>query len=141
MKILQWALVILLAGFLVFMGVQKFGGPNPVFSYIAATTGLGLFEPWVRMVTGVMEIMAAVLLLVPRTRILGGLLSIAVIGGAIAFHLSPFLGINAPIAFDADGEYVKSSALFFMAVGFFAISLVLMYIQYRGKKPTQKPQE
>jgi hypothetical protein len=62
------------------------------------------------------------------------LLSLAVLGGAIVFHLSPWLGINAPVAFDGAGEYVRSPMLFIMAVAFFLISGVLAYLDRAAKQ-------
>ncbi|VAV93052.1 hypothetical protein MNBD_ALPHA06-798 [hydrothermal vent metagenome] len=135
MKFLKWGFVILLAAFLVFMGAQKFGGPNPIFHYIANSTGMAFFEPQVRLLTGVAEIVAAALLVWPRTRMLGAYLSLAVLGGALLFHLSPFLGINAPVAFNADGGYVKSPALFIMASSFFVVTLALIYVERVTEKP------
>ncbi len=123
----------LLAAFMAFMGAQKFTGPNPVFSYIADQSGIAVFEPGVRMLTGAAEFAAAALLIagffILAARALGLLLSLGVLGGAIVFHLSPWLGINAPVAFDEAGDYVRSPMLFIMAVAFFAITLVLGYLE------------
>ena len=83
------------AGFL-FFGVQKFGATNPIFSVIADRSGISLFEPVIRMLTGVAEIMTAILILIPRTRLLGALGGLGVLAGAIGFHLSPWLGISVP---------------------------------------------
>ncbi len=137
MKILTWGLVIVLAAFMVFMGMQKFGEANPIFQYLASSTGMPIFEPGVRMLTGIAEITAAVLLVWPRTRIFGALLAAAVLGGALGFHLSPFLGINAPVAFDADGGYVKSPMLFYMAASFFLITMILIYLERLKPKTTE----
>lgn len=83
------------AGFL-FFGVQKFGATNPIFSVIAEKSGISLFEPVIRILTGIAEVMTAILILVPRTRLLGALGGLAVLAGAIGFHLSPWLGISVP---------------------------------------------
>ena len=48
------------------------------------------------MLTGVAEIVTALLILFPRTRLLGALAGLGVLAGAIGFHLSPWLGINVP---------------------------------------------
>ena len=88
---------VLAAGFL-FFGVQKFGATNPVFSVIAERSGIYWFEPIIRMLTGVAEIATAILLVIPRRRVrlLGLLFGLGILGGAIGFHLSPWLGINVP---------------------------------------------
>lgn len=87
--------IVVAAGFL-FFGVQKFGATNPIFSIIAERSGISLFEPYIRMLTGVAEIGTAILVLIPRTRLLGALAGLGVLIGAIGFHLSPWLGINVP---------------------------------------------
>ncbi len=132
MTILRWVLAIALAAFLIFMGVPKLGGANPVFSYLAQSTGLALFEPGIRMLTGIGEILAALLLLWPRSRWMGLAMAFALISGALAFHLSPFLGINAPVAFAIDGAYIKSTSLFFMAVGFLCALFIAILVERKA---------
>jgi len=58
--------------------------------YIFSTLGA---EPWGRIGSGVVELMTAVLLLVPATAPVGGGLAIAVMSGAILSHLA-ILGIE-----------------------------------------------
>lgn len=87
--------LILAAGF-VFFGVQKFGAENIVFETLAQRSGLNIFEPYVRYLTGFGELTAAVLLILPRTRLVGSLIGLGLLIGAIGFHLSPWLGINVP---------------------------------------------
>lgn len=132
MRWLHIGLTGLLALFMVFMGVQKFGEANPVFQYIAEQSGIGLFEPVIRIATGVAEVLAAALLVaglfIGAVRSCGGMLSSAIIGGAPVFHLSPWLGISAPVAFDAEGQYVHSPMLFIMAVVFFGVALVVTWL-------------
>ena len=132
MKYLHIGLAVLLAAFLLFMGAQKFGAANPVFAYLAENSGIGLFEPVIRLAVGASEIAAAALILLAtftgRLRGLGALLSAGVTGGALAFHLSPWLGINAPVAFAPGGGYEFSPMLFMMAVPFFVLSLVLVWL-------------
>ncbi len=126
------------AAFMIFMGFQKFTGPNPVFSYIAEQSGIDLFEPGVRLLTGVAELGAGALLLAgfafAMARTGGLLLSMAVLAGALVFHLSPWLGINAPVAFDEAGGYVKSPVLFIVAMSFFVISAGLAYLDRAQSK-------
>jgi Zn-dependent membrane protease YugP len=50
-------------------------------------------EPWGRIGTGVAELIAAILILIPRTTLLGALLGLGLMSGAIFFHLTK-LGIN-----------------------------------------------
>ena len=94
LKTLPYALA---TGF-VFFGVQKFGAENLVFEIIADRSGIALFEPHARIATGLAELGTAALLVFPnaRARLLGGLLGLTVLLGAIAFHLSPWLGVVVP---------------------------------------------
>src|SRR5262245_45288149 len=57
--------------------------------YIFSTLGM---EPWGRIGSGVAELIASILLLIPSTAAIGALLSLGVISGAIFFHVTK-LGI------------------------------------------------
>lgn len=67
----------------------KFTG-SPESRYIFTTLGI---EPWGRIGTGVIELIAVVLLLYPRTSVLGAVLAMGLMGGAIMSHLTR-LGIE-----------------------------------------------
>ena len=115
-KIILILTLIVAAGFF-FFGVQKFGAENIVFETIAEKSGISLFEPVIRMLTGVAEVGTAILILIPRTRLLGALAGLGVLAGAIGFHLSPWLGINVPgighgLFFTALGLTVLTATLF-----------------------------
>lgn len=141
---LKTGLTLLLGLFMFFMGLQKFGPANPVFQFIAEQSGMALFEPAVRIATGVLEMLAGLMLLgslsIKRLRIYGAGLSLAVIAGAVIFHLSPWLGISAPVAFAPDGSYQHSPMLFVMALVFGAAAAVLAWLEREnlpivGKRP------
>ena len=97
MKLIRMAGGVLLAAFMVFMGSQKFGAENPIFARIAEQSDIALFEPVIRMATGVAELVAAVLILLALFmglfRGLGALLSAAQIRGEVersgSFSTSP----------------------------------------------------
>ena len=55
-------------------------------------TKLGM-EPWGRIGTGIAELITAILLLIPRTTLLGAVMGVGLMSGAIFFHLTK-LGIN-----------------------------------------------
>ena len=57
--------------------------------YIFSTVGM---EPWGRIGSGVVELIASALILFPKTTWMGALLGLGVMSGAIFFHLSK-LGI------------------------------------------------
>ena len=63
---------------------------HPESVYIFSKVGL---EPYGRIIIGSLELIAAILLLIPKTVWIGALLTIGVIGGAIFMHLT-ILGIN-----------------------------------------------
>ncbi|MCS3796892.1 DoxX family protein [Niastella sp. OAS944] len=92
---------------------------------VALFTQLGM-EPWGRIGTGVMELIASILILYPRTTGWGAALGLGLMGGAIFFHLTK-LGI----VFDGD------AVLFSYAVIVFACCLVL-FIKYIGTIPILK---
>ena len=91
----------------------KFTG-HPDSIYIFTKIGL---EPFGRFAIGVLELFAAILILVPRTIWIGGLLSIGIISGAIFLHLTQ-LGIEI----NNDG-----GGLFYMAISIFILSFLVFW--------------
>src|SRR4051812_10381773 len=91
--------------------------------YIFSTLGL---EPWGRIGSGIVELIAAVLLLLPGTVAVGSALSLIVISGAIFGHLTK-LGIALPMVGD-HGE------LFALAMVVFICSAVLLVL-HRNELP------
>jgi hypothetical protein len=89
---------------------------------VALFTQLGM-EPWGRIGIGVLELIAAVLILYPRTTGWGALLGVGLMGGALFFHLTK-LGI----IFDGD------AGLFIYAVITFVCCLILV-IKFRSQLP------
>lgn len=85
---------------------------------VALFTQLGM-EPWGRIGTGVMELIASLLILYPRTTGWGAALGMGLMGGALFFHLTK-LGI----VFDGD------AVLFIYALITFVCCLIL-FIKYR----------
>jgi hypothetical protein len=67
----------------------KFSGAQESV-YIFSQLGM---EPWGRWATGVSELIASVLLIIPRSRGIGALLGAGIMGGAIISHLL-ILGIE-----------------------------------------------
>jgi len=84
-----WALKILAALIMLQTLYFKFTGAEESI-YIFSTLNM---EPWGRIGTGVLELIASVLILYPRTTIIGSLLGAGLMGGAIFFHLTK-LGIE-----------------------------------------------
>ena len=86
-------------------------------------TKLGL-EPWGRIGSGIVELIACVLLLHPRTVTLGAVLSMAVISGAIMSHLTR-LGI---VVVNSDGTR-DGGLLFALAVVVFIGSAAILLLR------------
>ncbi len=83
--------------------------------YIFTTVGM---EPWGRIGSGIVELIAGVLLLLPRTVVHGAVVAVSVMAGAIASHLL-VLGI---VVRDDGGQ------LFGMACIVLVSCLVLLYL-------------
>lgn len=83
----------------------------PESVYIFETVGM---EPHGRIGSGIVELIASILLLIPRTSWLGALLALGTISGAIFFHLTK-LGIEV----QGDG-----GTLFILALVVFITSLI-----------------
>ena len=97
----------------------------PESVYIFSTLGL---EPWGRIGSGVAELIASILLLVPATTALGALMALGVISGAIASHLT-VLGI---VVMNDGGE------LFALALVVFVCSAVVLAL-LRPAGPRRAP--
>ena len=115
--ITSWILQIIAAAILFQTLFFKFTGAEES-RYIFSRLGL---EPWGRIGSGVVEVVAVVLLLIPKTAPLGALLSLGVISGAIVSHLTK-LGI---VVKDDGG------LLFALAVTVFLCSALVLLIRRR----------
>jgi len=93
----------------------KFSGAEESV-YIFTKVGM---EPWGRIAVGIFELVAGVLLLIPATAWLGGLVALGLMSGAIGLHLT-VLGI----AVKGDGGY-----LFLLAV---VVAICSAYILIRN---------
>jgi len=83
-----WLLRLIVAAIMLQTLYFKFTA-SPESVYIFTSIGM---EPWGRIGIGLMELIAAVLILFPRTTVLGAILATGLMCGAIYFHLSK-LGI------------------------------------------------
>jgi len=93
------------------------------FKFTAAPESVYIFtkvgaEPWGRIGSGVVELIAAVLLLTPRFVWVGALLALGVMAGAIVSHLT-ILGI------EVQGD---KGLLFFLALTVFATSAIALFL-------------
>jgi len=95
------------------------------FKFSAASESVALFqqigmEPWGRIGTGIIELIASILLFVPGATRVGAALGIAVMHGAVFFHLT-VLGINS---------------LFVMAI---IVLVCCLYVLYHTRKTIKLP--
>lgn len=98
----------------------KFTG-HPDSVYIFTKVGL---EPIGRISIGVLELISAILLLIPKTVWVGALLTLGIIGGAILMHLTQ-LGIEI----NNDG-----GLLFITALVTFILAIIILY-KYKNDIP------
>jgi uncharacterized membrane protein YphA (DoxX/SURF4 family) len=94
-------LVFVLSAYIAFVFVQslffKFTGSEEsihIFSTLREWSGIALFEPFGRWFIGFSELVASILLFIPRTRIFGAGIAFVIITGAIFFHLFTPLGVE-----------------------------------------------
>jgi uncharacterized membrane protein YphA (DoxX/SURF4 family) len=114
LTIILWALRLIASVILLQTLFFKFSASEESV-YIFSTIGM---EPWGRIGTGVMELIAALLILIPRTTAFGALLAIGLMSGALFFHLTT-LGLEVK----ADG-----GLLFIYALLVFISSAVLLFV-------------
>lgn len=117
-RFISWLFQLLAALILLQTLYFKFtGAPESV--HIFETVGM---EPWGRYISGVLELIAGILLLFPGLSWLGALLALVVISGALFFHITT-LGVEVM----GDG-----GALFYLAATVFVSCLAVLWIR-RGE--------
>ena len=116
-----------LSAYIAFVFVQslffKFSGSEEsifIFSTLRDWSGIGLFEPFGRWAVGSAELVASILLFIPRTRIYGAGLALGIISGAIFFHLFTPLGVEIK----GDG-----GLLFTLACGVWIASALILWLE------------
>jgi uncharacterized membrane protein YphA (DoxX/SURF4 family) len=97
----------------------------PESVYIFSTLGI---EPWGRIGTGILELIASILILIPATTALGALLGAGLMAGAIASHLTK-LGI------EVQGDHGQ----LFLYAWLVLISCLALLYAYRRQLPFLKP--
>jgi hypothetical protein len=113
----SWVFQLIAAGILAQTLFFKFTGAEES-RFIFRTLGA---EPWGRVATGCAELVAVLALLRSRTAVLGALLSLGLMAGAIGSHLT-----RLGIVVQGDG-----GLLFGLAVTTFASSLIVVFLRRR----------
>lgn len=158
-KTIPWLLAIYIAFVFLQSLFFKFTGSEEtviIFSTISAWMAnfsllkpiAGHFATYGGNVVGTVELIASVLVLIPRTRVWGALIGVFVISGAIFFHLFTPLGVVRIV--DAAGN-TDGGVLFFMACGVWLSCITLIYLGrdqilalrsrlpgYQGKKGSKR---
>jgi hypothetical protein len=143
--ILSWALALFLIAVFVQSTIHPFSAPpegmvkfwdapgeNIVFQTLAERSGYAIFEPTGRVLTGVLELIAAFFLFWPFTRRFGAIMAFLILGGAVAFHLSSWLGIEVPVSLEP-GADDDGGGLFALAVASLVASLLIILV-HPGKR-------
>ena len=98
LKLLVWPAAIWIAyEFLWYEQYKLTGNPGSidrVFQPLANWFGIPAHEKPIRLRVAILEIVASVLVLVPLTRVLGALLALGIMSGAIFFHTVGPIGID-----------------------------------------------
>ena len=113
--VVSWLLQLVAAGILLQTLFFKFTGASESV-YIFSTLGA---EPWGRIGSGIVELIASILLLVPATTTIGAALALGVISAAIVSHLT-ILGIEV----QGDG-----GLLFILALIVFVASAAILVLR------------
>ena len=117
-NLVAWAAAIWIAFELLFYLQYKLTGPTLVFDRLSAWSGVP--EKPFRLFVAGMEIMASILVLIPRTQGPGGLFTMGIMGGAVMFHILTPLGID---------PYEDGAGLFKEACFTFTMGAVLAWLR------------
>jgi uncharacterized membrane protein YphA (DoxX/SURF4 family) len=120
--ILFWSLRVLAALIMLQTLFFKFSGAEESV-YIFSQLGI---EPWGRIGTGIAELIASILILIPRTTSLGALLGLGIMSGALFFHLTK-LGI---VVRDDHGQLFIYALLVFISCLILAWSFRKQILSY-----------
>ncbi|MEJ2155430.1 MAG: DoxX family protein [Desulfobacteraceae bacterium] len=98
-----------------------------IFVTVGEFLGIGIFEPYGRFLIGTAELIASVLLLIPRFQIYGAVITIGVLSGAIFFHLFTPLGVV--VRWTENGMAQQDATLFMLAVASVIAALAIIWFR------------
>ncbi len=140
----SWVLGLFLAVMLLWVAVDTLApqppAKNHLFEVFRASSGIAYFEPLGRLVVGALEVLAALLILVPVTRRVG-----AIVGFIVMLFLAALVvqmvmqGIPVPVDTIGQGGTVSTtdtdaSGLFYLVLGLLVAAIAVIVI-HPGKKP------
>lgn len=124
--LLAWAAALWIAGEFLWYEQYKLtgnqGSIDGVFQPLATWFGIPAHEKPIRLFVASLEIVAALLVLVPRTQALGALLALGLMSGAIFFHTIGPIGID---------PYGDGGGLFKEACFTWAMAVLILCIRRR----------
>ncbi len=125
-------LQVAVAGLFLMMSMGKLTGADNA-KFIFEQVGM---EPMGRYATGVAELAAAVLLLVPRTTIYGAILSLLVIVGAIGSHLTKLgISVTLPSSITPEAPAGQADTSMFMMAVFVVLAAASVLVIRRAQLP------
>jgi len=119
-----WLFRIALAVLYLMMSLPKFSGQD-ITIHIFSTLGV---EPWGRILTGVIEFIIFLLVLLPKTTVYGAILSLGTIVVAILLHFT-VLGL---VVKNASGSITDGGQIFITALIILALTLINLFIHRKS---------
>lgn len=145
----SWALGLFLAAMLVWIAVDTLAPPagarNHLFPLFAETSGIAYFEPTGRLAAGLLEIIAALLIVIPATRRIGAFLGLLLMA-FLAALVGQLMMIGVAIPVDTVGEggkvataSVDPSMLFYLTLGLVIAAILLVIVHPGGEDAGAAP--
>jgi hypothetical protein len=118
LRILTWPAALSIAGILLWYEQYKLtGNPGSVYLFTVLSDWLFIpgYEKPFRLAVATAEILASLLVVLPATRMIGAAFALAIMSGAIFFHLASPLGIDP---YDDGGSLFKEACAVWLAAAF-----------------------
>ena len=122
--IITWIFRVVLAGLYLMMSIPKFTGQD-ITVHIFTTLGV---EPWGRILTGIIEVLIFLLILLPKTTVYGVILSLGTIMGAILSHFA-ILGL---VVKNESNTVNDGGEIFITALIILALTLINLFIHRKS---------
>jgi uncharacterized membrane protein YphA (DoxX/SURF4 family) len=136
LRLLAWIAALWIAYEFLWYEQYKLAGPTLVFDRLSAWSGIP--EKPFRLFVAGMEICAAVLVLVPRSRVFGAAFALGIMSGAIVFHVFTPLGVDP---YDDGAQLFKEACFTWVMAAFVlfahraeAFALLRRYAPFLGLK-------
>ncbi len=136
-KHIEWLpvifMVIVLSGSLPYkFGILSAAQPTHIFNTVGEWLNSDLFKEYGAIFIGIVELVASISLIIPKTRIYGAILALGTMAGAIFFHLFTPLGVT--VQWIENGLPTEDTDLFYSAVLVFICAIWLL-LRRRNELP------